>query len=188
MVVNEGSVSGHDLQTGNQLWEFPRPGDSSMDANCSQPQIVDDSHLLVSKGYGAGAELIRLSKSSDNQWEADSEWDNRRALKTKFSNVSIVDGYAYALDDGVLCCLEIESGERMWKKGRYKYGQILAVDDLLLILGEFGELSLVEASPEGHVKLASIQALEGQTWNTLCLTGKRLLLRNAKEAVCYELP
>ena len=76
----------------------------------------------------------------------------------------------------------------MWKKGRYKYGQILAADDLLLVLGEFGELALVEASPTEYRELGRIQVLEGQTWNTLCLTGNRLLVRNAKEAACYELP
>ncbi len=188
VVMNESSVSGHDLQTGKELWEFERIGHSNMDANCSQPMIVDDSHVLVSKGYGAGSELIQVECDDAGAWTAKSVWANRRALKTKFSNVSIIGDFAYGLDDGVLCCVHVNTGERAWKKGRYKYGQILAVDDLLLVLAEFGELALVAASPDGFQELAKIPALEGQTWNTLCLTGNRLLLRNAKEAVCYELP
>jgi hypothetical protein len=31
-------------------------------------------------------------------------------------------------------------------------------------------------------------ALEGQTWNNLCLSGDRLLVRNGQEAACYRLP
>jgi outer membrane protein assembly factor BamB len=188
VVTNERSVSGHDLQSGEELWEFSRPGNSGMDANCSQPIIVDSSHVLASKGYGMGAEMIQLTRSDAGEWQATSAWSNRRILKTKFSNVSVVGDYAYALDDGVLCCADVNTGERMWKKGRYKYGQILAADDLLLVLGEFGELALVEASPTEYRELGRIQVLEGQTWNTLCLTGNRLLVRNAKEAACYELP
>ena len=65
--------------------------------------------------------------------------------------------------------------------------EILAVGDVLLVLGEDGELVLVEASPDGHRELASLEALQGQTWNNLCLTGNKLLVRNAEEAACYEL-
>ena len=31
-------------------------------------------------------------------------------------------------------------------------------------------------------------AISGTAWNTLCLTGRRLLVRTNKEAACYELP
>lgn len=188
VVVNESTVSGHDPQTGEQLWEHPWPGHSNMDANCSQPLITDDQqHVLVSKGYGAGAELINVAADDDAAWETVTVWANRKALKTKFSNVAIIDGYAYALDDGILCCVDLETGQRMWKKGRYRFGQILAVGQSILVLSEFGELALVDASPEGWNELGSIEVLAGQTWNTLCLSGNKLLIRNAKEAVCYEL-
>ncbi len=57
------------------------------------------------------------------------------------------------------------------------------------MLGESGELALVEASPDqpNHV-LGRFEALEGMTWNHLALYGPYLLVRNAEEAACYELP
>ena len=36
--------------------------------------------------------------------------------------------------------------------------------------------------------LAKIEALNGDTWNNMCLYGRFLLLRNAEEAAWYELP
>ena len=47
---------------------------------------------------------------------------------------------------------------------------------------------LVEAGPAEHREVARLAAITGQTWNNPCLAGNRLLVRNAEEAACYELP
>ena len=186
--VNEDYVSAHDVQTGEILWEHPWKGRSNMDANCSQPVAIDGSRVFLSKGYGKGAELIQVEPPEGaGQWGTKTLW-TAKVMKTKFSNVAVRDGFAYGLDDGILSCVEVDTGDRRWKKGRFGYGQILMVDDLILVMAERkGTLSLVEANPDQFVELGKIDALEGQTWNTLCLVGKRLLLRNAEEAACYEL-
>ena len=45
-----------------------------------------------------------------------------------------------------------------------------------------------EATPEEHHELTRFQAIEGKTWNNPVLAGRYLLVRNAQEAACYELP
>jgi hypothetical protein len=62
------------------------------------------------------------------------------------------------------------------------------VGSLLLVQAESGEVVLVDASPEKHVVRGRLAAIDGQTWNNLCLSGDRLVVRNAEEAACYELP
>ena len=47
---------------------------------------------------------------------------------------------------------------------------------------------LVEATPEGLRELGTIEALDSKTWNNATLAGRYLLVRNDREAVCYELP
>ena len=113
-------------------------------------------------------------------------WESPR-LKAKFTTIVVRDTFAYGLDDGVLVCLDLETGERRWKSGRYGHGQVLLVDDLLLVLAESGELFLVDASPAGHRQRARLAALNSRTWNTPALAAPYLLLRNDREAVCYEL-
>ncbi len=81
-----------------------------------------------------------------------------------------------------------KAGSACWKKGRFGHGQILGVGDLLLALSEEGELHLLELNTEEFVHLDSVQVLSGKTWNNLCIYGKRLLVRNAEEAACFELP
>jgi outer membrane protein assembly factor BamB len=96
--------------------------------------------------------------------------------------------YLYGLQHGVLRCIEWETGQLVWQKGRYGHGQILLVDDLILILSERpGRVALVEASPDGYHELGRVDALDTTTWNTMALAGKYLLVRNDREAVCFEL-
>ena len=109
-------------------------------------------------------------------------------LNTKFTSVVIWENHAYGLSDGVLECVDPENGERRWKVGNYGDGQILRVRDLLLVLGEKGQLALVRLDPQTpNAVLGRVQVLSGTTWNNLALYGRDLLVRNATEAACYEL-
>jgi outer membrane protein assembly factor BamB len=108
-------------------------------------------------------------------------------LKTKFTNAAIIDGYAYALSDGLLECVDLKTGKHAWRGKRYGQGQILAVGDVLLVMTETaGDVVMVEATPEKFTELGKFYALSGQTWNNLCLAGKYLLVRNSEEAACFE--
>lgn len=181
IVVNESSVTGHEPQTGHLLWRFSWPGNSTRDANTSQPHVYRDT-VLVSKGYGGGLARFRIRGDS-----AEPLYHNRQVLKTKLTSFVIRDRFAFGLSDGILECVDLEDGQRQWKAGRYGHGQVLLVDKHLLVLSEQGELAIVEASPEAYRELARQRVLEGQTWNNLCLYGQYLLLRNAQEAACYRL-
>ena len=89
----------------------------------------------------------------------------------------------------VLCADRgLADGARRWKGGRYGQGQVLRVGGLLLVQAESGEVVAVACSPEKHRVMGRFAAIDGQTWNNLCLTGDRLLVRNAEEAACYRLP
>jgi hypothetical protein len=87
-----------------------------------------------------------------------------------------------------LQCIDLNTGKKKWRAGNYRYGQVLGVDDLLIVQAENGTVYLVAADPEQHRELGELDALHDKTWNNPALVGKYLLLRNAEEAVCYELP
>ena len=189
LIVNEASVGGYDVQSGRTLWTYPRPAHSNRDPNVSQAVPVPPNGVFTSKGYGLGGILIGLEPKQDGTLAPHEVWQDRKVMKTKFSNITVRDAYAYALSDGILECIELATGQTKWKQGRYGHGQVLRVNDLLLVETEAGEILLVEAVPDrpNHV-LGRFQAVEGLTWNTLALYGPYLLVRNAEEAACYELP
>jgi outer membrane protein assembly factor BamB len=189
VIVNESTVSGHDPATGQRLWTADTwPGSSNGMATASQAVAIDDHRLLLSKGYSGGAKLVEISADAAGQLSAETTWQNPRVLQTKFTNVVLHKGCAYGLSEGILECIDVETGKRKWKSGRFEHGQILGVGDLLLVLSEDGELALVELSPQAFKQLGTAKVLEGKTWNNFCLFGRLLLVRNADEAACYELP
>jgi outer membrane protein assembly factor BamB len=94
----------------------------------------------------------------------------------------------YGLDDGVLTCLDPQTGERRWKAGRYGHGQLLLVAGLLVVQTEEGELVLIDPTPDEHRELTRFPALSGKTWNPPALAGRRLVVSNDREAAAYELP
>jgi len=187
LAVNESRVAAYDPTDGRELWGFPWPGHSSSDASCSQPRLLDDGRILISKGYGVGAALFASPTGADPPAFV-AAWSQPAMLKTKFTNLVVHEGHAYGLSDGILECVRIADGERRWKKGRYGQGQVLRVGDMLVVQAEAGEVVLVACTPQRHDERARLAALDGQTWNNPAISGNRLLVRNAAEAACYELP
>jgi len=189
LILNEASVSGHYVESGEVLWEFPRPGLTNADPNASQAVAVPPNRVFVSKGYGLGGALLELTPGGDGKMTVEEVWANARVLRTKFSNVTVYEGHIYGLSDGILECVDLATGERVWKQGRYHHGQILRVHDLLLVLSEDGEMFLVEATPDRRDNvLGRFHAISGKTWNNFALYGPYLVVRNAEEAAAFRLP
>ena len=189
LIVNEDTLSGHDPSTGRILWEHPWSGVTAANASISQAVPVPPDRVFISKGYGGGAALLKLVPKEDGLFDVAELWHSPRVLRTKFTNVVIRGSYVYGLSDGILECADLETGERVWKGGRYGHGQILGVGDLVLLLSESGEVILLDPSPEeANMVLGRFQAIEGLTWNNLALYGDLLLVRNGQEAAAWRLP
>jgi len=110
-------------------------------------------------------------------------------MRPAFNDFVVCDGHAYGFDEAILACVDLETGKRKWKGGRFGHGQLLLLADqpLLVVLGEKGELALVAGRADKFEELARIQAVEGKTWNHPVIAHGRLLVRNDVEMVCYQL-
>ena len=184
VVLSLRNLTGHDVRTGAVLWQDPWPDRAE---KVSQPVVLDDDRVFVSMGYGIGGRMVKVSRAPEGSWRAEVLWHTQQ-LKAKFTQVVARGGFLYGLDEGVLVCLDPKDGERRWKSGRYGHGQVLLVDDVLLVQAENGEVALVEPSPEKHVELGRFQAVDGRAWATPALAGDLLLVRGDVEAACYRLP
>lgn len=109
-------------------------------------------------------------------------------MKTQFNSPSVLGNHLYGLDDGRLACLDLATGDRLWKEGRFGSGQSIVIDNLILIQNESGTVHLASANPASFQELGQLAALSSKTWNHPVLAGRFLLVRNDREAVCYELP
>jgi outer membrane protein assembly factor BamB len=186
LIANTENLTAHDAKTGKVLWLHS----TSIGGNCSQPFAISKNEVFLSKGYGIGSMLFKVTLQKDGAWDVERVWKKSRVLKTKFTNPVFSDGYAYGISAGsAIQCADPKTGKVQWRqKGKYGHGQMILVDDLLLIQTEWGKIILVEANPKEYKELTSFQALSSRTWNYPVLIGPHLLTRNDREAVCYKLP
>ncbi|MCZ6698299.1 MAG: PQQ-binding-like beta-propeller repeat protein, partial [Planctomycetota bacterium] len=177
------ALNGIDPESGAVLWSFPWKTDYAI--NVGQPILAGDDRVFIASGYGHGCALLAI-ELADGELRAHQLWANTR-MKNKFTSSVLHDGHIYGLDERILACVNLETGERRWKGGRYSYGSVLLVDDHLLVLGEEGELALVRATPQAHREIGRIQLFDNRTWNNFVLVGATLLARNHKEMVCFDM-
>ena len=175
-------LGAHDVTNGKELWHFPWTNGPKV--NAALPVAVTSTSVLITSGYGQGSAVLNVGGAGQKPELA---WKSRQ-LKSKFNDPVVRDGFVYGLDEGILVCLDLATGKRRWKRGRYGYGQLLLVEDLLLVLAEKGSVAMVEATPEKFRELGRFEAISGKTWNHPVLVGDRLLVRNAAEMACFELP
>jgi outer membrane protein assembly factor BamB len=183
VVVSSFRVVGLAPENGAMLWSYP--WNTDMGINVSQPIMVDRNRFFISSGYGKGAALVEV-KGSGNSFTASTIWENKN-MKNKFNSSVLHNGYIYGLDEGILVCLDVNTGERKWKEGRYGYGQVVLAGNHLILTSDQGDLALVNASPDKYTEVARFPAVQGQTWNYPAIASGKLLVRNSNEMAAFDI-
>jgi outer membrane protein assembly factor BamB len=181
---NHASVTGHDATDGRELWSYPW---GKGQPHVAVPVRVSTNEIVVSSGYGVGAERLAVNRDDGGNWRVEQVWRSIR-MKAKFANVVRYGDFIYGLDDGMLACIDVRDGSQRWKEGRYGHGQLLGVGDLMLITTEQGGLVLFEPNPDEPRELGRVTVFDHKQWNPPALAGRWLLLRTDREVRCLTLP
>jgi outer membrane protein assembly factor BamB len=183
LIVAAKRIVGLKTGDGALLWEVP--WQVQYDNAIAQPVIVDTNRFVISAGYGGGLMLVEVSRAVEG-FTARQVWKNQN-LKNKFNSSVFWNGFVYGLDEGILTCIDMGTGRRRWKEGRYGYGQLLLASGHLVVLSGEGELVLARANPERLEEAARFQAVQGKTWNHPAIADGKVLVRNAVEMACFEI-
>ena len=112
-LISQGAqaVYSYDPRTGEELWRLPVSGFSM----ATRP-LVEGNLLYVSSGF-TKAQLLALrldAKEPDNDSQV--EWSYTGSVPTMSSGL-LVDGRIYLVNDsGMACCLDAQTGERIWRQ------------------------------------------------------------------------
>jgi outer membrane protein assembly factor BamB len=187
---------------GTLLWEHRWEPSASI----VQPAVIGERDVLINSSDTMGGQGMRRlaigradpegsstgsgpsGEASREEWTVEERWTSR-GLKPYYNDFVVHNGHAYGFDGSILSCIDLETGERKWKGGRYGFGQmlLLADQDVLIVLSEDGELALVRAAPDQFAEIARFEAIEGKTWNHPVLVGDVLLVRNGQEMAAFRL-
>ncbi|HWB01263.1 MAG TPA: PQQ-binding-like beta-propeller repeat protein, partial [Pirellulales bacterium] len=149
-----------------------------------QPRPLDDGGVLFgSEDLG----LVLVGAIGPGASSLEPRWTSR-AMKPAYNDFVIQDGSIYGFDDAVFECVDLASGKRRWRGGRFGHGQVLLLVEqkLLLVISESGAAVLVAARPDKLEELGRFQAVTGKTWNHPTIAHGRLFVRNDEEIACYD--
>ena len=183
LALSASRLMGLTPENGRMLWEHPWV--TQFDINAAQPLVVGPDRVFISSGYGVGAAVLELARSGD-AFTVREVWRNIR-MKNQFTSSVLHEGFVYGLDEAILACVDVATGDLKWKGGRYGYGQVMLASGHLIVLTEDGDMALVRATPERHEELVRFAVLDGKTWNHPAMSGGYLLVRNLKDMAAFDL-
>ncbi len=175
-------------KTGDLLWKQP----FAYKTSTAMTPIVAGDVVYCSAGYGVGSGAYKITKSGDNFSAKELWFQPANVINNHWSTPVYKDGYLYGLfgfkDYGKcpLKCVELATGKVAWSQEGFGPGGCILVDGALLVLGDAGQLVLVEASPKAYTEIARAKVLTGKCWSTPIVANGRIYARSTKEGICLD--
>jgi outer membrane protein assembly factor BamB len=183
----QNSVVGIDVNDGKELWKH-RAG-SAPSLACSP--IVSGDIVYTSAGYNIGALVLQITKEGD-KFAAKQLWATREHSTNQWSTPVLKNGYLYGIHGqgnrgARLQCVELASGKVQWTGPAVGQGEVLMVDDKLLVQCADGRILLVDPNPQAYKELSTTQPLRGQAWGWPAFSEGVLYYRTNIEAAAVDL-
>jgi outer membrane protein assembly factor BamB len=158
-------------------------------ANIATP-VVHDQWVFISSGYNKGCALLRAEASGDRVQFREVYARSNRVMRNHHSTCVFKDWYLYGFDDSRLKCVDFKDGKEKedWEATALRKGSLILAGKHLIVLGEDGTLSLVEATPEEFRLVASVPSGLGRSenWALPVLVDGRLYLRDGQKVICLD--
>jgi outer membrane protein assembly factor BamB len=185
LFLGDAGLTAVDPADGKVLWEYAAPAPNS--TRSVQPIAVGLSQVLISSELDIGVAALDVTAEGGG-WRATERWRSR-ALKPSFNDFVVHDGHLYGFDGPVFGCASLETGQRVWRGGRYGHGQVVLLADAgaLVVAAEDGDAVAVRATPAGHEELGRFKAVEGKVWAHPAVAHGKLVVRSDRETACFDL-
>ncbi len=157
---------------------------------------LGDGRLFLTAGYGRGSMLLRVQDETHGFRVTPLYRLDRSVFACEQHTPIFYRGCLFGIlprDAGArrcqLVCLSPD-GEVVWTSGsdyRFGLGPFLVADNKLLILDDWGTLTLARVDTDQFQVLARAKVMEGRdAWAPMALAGGKLLLRDSKTLLCLD--
>lgn len=183
-----------DAANGDILWKVAhiRPEAFKWDhIKCVTP-LYHNGMVYVTGGYDCGGMMLKMDADGKNATIA---WTDS-VLDVHHGGVVLIDGYIYGSNwvnngNGNWCCIEWNTGKKMWEQSWNNKGSIIAAEGMLYIYDEKrGNAGLLRATPEKFDLVSSFQVKEGKSgpfWAHPVIHNGVLYLRHNNALMAYDI-
>ena len=177
-------------EDGNVLWRYKFP----YRVCAAISPVVARNYVYCSAGYGTGAGVCKVNRDGI-EFSTEEIWRLRHnePVANYWSTPVHKEGYLYGMfgfkkfNTAPLKCVNVRTGDVKWTQPGFGHGSVILVNDLLLAMAGFGELTLINPAPDEYRELARAKVLSGKCWATPIFSGGRLYARSTTEAICLDL-
>lgn len=157
---------------------------------CVTP-LYNDGKIYVTGGYDHGSIMLKLNEDGSN---ASVVWTDS-ILDVHHGGVVLVNGYIYGSNwrnnsDGSWCCLDWNTGKKMWEEHWKCKGSIISADGMLYIYDEkSGNVGLVKPNPQKFELVSSFKVKmgSGPYWSHPVINNGNLYLRHGNALMVYNI-
>ena len=194
------SACGVSASDGKLLW---RRTDMMRRVAVIPTPVFYKSHVFVTAGYGAGCELIKLSKSGSDGIKAEKVYTSK-VITNHHGGVVRVGEYLYGHSDREnqwVCLPFLEKGDEdgpkpAWTSKKLDKGSVSYADGHLYCYGQSkGDVALVKASPKDWIEdgrftipeHSNLRPSSGGVWAHPVIANGKLYLRDYEWLFCFDL-
>jgi len=196
MIINVslGHVYAVDASNGEILWKVAhmKPADYKWELiKCVTP-LFHNGNVYVTGGYNTGGMMVTMA---DDAKSANVVWTDS-ILDVHHGGVVLVNGYIYGSNwlnngNGNWCCIEWETGKKMWEEPWNCKGSIISAEGMLYIYDEKrGNVGLLRVNPEKFDLVSSFRVTQGSTgpyWSHPVIRNGILYLRHNNALMAYDI-
>ena len=157
-----------DPATGDIQGDFRWRADELFSVVAASP-VVAGNEVLLSETYGPGSVLLTVTAAGLQTVRQDPAGSRpNRSLKSHWATPVLHDGHLYGSSgrnagDALLVCADWKTGAIRWSESGLGRSSVAWADDHLIVLGEFGDLVLVKATPERYEEVSRARLVEPAT-------------------------
>jgi outer membrane protein assembly factor BamB len=177
-LVTNGSenVISYDAKTGRELWRT-----KGVNSNAIHTPLAGKGLVIVTAGFPAKRIIaIRLGEQPDDKRIA---WEYTKGTGYVLSNILYGDYVYLSTDNGILTCLDAETGAIVYEGGRppkptHFMGSAVAYGGMIAMTSEDGDTFLIKAGPRYEV--VRTNTVDEPVYASLALANGRIYIRGEK--------
>ena len=203
IIWNGEEVHGLDPETGKVYWT--EKADTHMGMAISTPRKLDNWLFLTGTfNHSKMFSLASDQPAAKLAWKGSKETSFDSVFGTPWAEGNCIYGTS---SDGELCCIQAETGKRLWtslQPNRDRKGvrsddvfivKVGEKGDRFVLYNELGDLILAEMNPKGYKQISSAHLLDPSNkafgrdvvWSHPAFANKCVYARNDKEIICVSL-
>jgi outer membrane protein assembly factor BamB/enterochelin esterase-like enzyme len=177
VAVTDSRVLGLVADSGEVLWSHEHGTVSEEEDGYATPILMGEDRFLLTGQEESKAYKVN---SGEAGFEVEELWSSSN-LKQSLASPVLHEGHLYGFSGEFLTCLDVSSGDKVWKSRPPGGRGLILVDGHLVIFANDGSVVVAQASPGGYMEEARVKVSARGTYTYPSYGEDLVVVRNTTD-------